>query len=61
MTYTYGRWEANDWDFNPEDQDQVAEFYRRIESRLSEVEQRMLLCLINDEGGLLLLKSQLYK
>jgi len=54
------RWAKNDWDFDPKS-DQVDEFGRIVMSRLSAVEQRMLLCLVESEDGLTYLKNMLYK
>ena len=56
------RWERNDWDFDPTDPEQVQEFVQIIQRRLpEEVEQRILLCLIESEEGLKLLRNTLYK
>ena len=56
----YDKYTYNDWDFD-KDSEQVGEFVQRMRERLNETEQRMLLCLIDCEEGLISLKNQLYK
>ena len=51
----------NEWDFDPRNRDQVKNFIHRITERLSEEEERMLLCLIECDEGLALLRDGLYK
>ena len=55
------KWDENDWDFDSESGEQVAEFGHIVRSKLNEVEQRMLLCLVGTEKGRTWLLNQLYK
>jgi hypothetical protein len=50
----------NNWDFDPKDNEMVWTFLNLIKAKLTEEEERMLLCLVESEEGLAALLDGLY-